>query len=75
MLHIHRTGIANVQQLTCAKGKASTLSAVNDINQSTDILILLLQEPWITETHQSPTAKNYDILVPTADVAKCATYV
>lgn len=75
MLQIHLTGIAKVRQLNCAKGKASTLSAIHHSDTSPDILILLLQDPWITSNRQSPHTVNYHMLLPTSDHPKCATYI
>lgn len=75
MSHIHSTGIAKVQQLNCAKGKAWTLSVIDTADQSTDIPILLLQDPWLASDGRPPHAINYDLLVPTCDAPRCATYV
>ncbi|KAL0630710.1 hypothetical protein Q9L58_010443 [Maublancomyces gigas] len=75
MSHIHLTGIAKVQQLNCANGKASTISAINDIDESPNILLMLLQEPCITDNSQPPHAINYDLLLPTQKNAKYGTYI
>lgn len=75
MSNIHLTGIDKVQQMNCAKGQASTTSAINNIDNSTDVLILLMKEPWITSTGQPPHSKNYDMLLPTNNYPKCPTYV
>lgn len=74
MSHIHLTGIAKVQQLNCATGKASTLSAINDLDTSTDTLVLILQEPWLTNSGQPPSSTNYDLFLPPGKNPRCATY-
>lgn len=69
------TGKAKVQQLNCAKGKASTLSVMNNIDTWTDVFILLLPEQWITEKGQWPMALNYNMFLPCLDRAKSANYL
>lgn len=78
MSHIQSTGIARVQvqQLTCARKPATTDSVISDIDSSTDILILLLQERWTnSRARPPPPSKNYDIYTPTNCFPKCATYI
>ncbi|KAL0630658.1 hypothetical protein Q9L58_010491 [Maublancomyces gigas] len=73
--HIHLTGKAKVQQLNCGKGKSLTIAAKNNIDMSTDILLTLRQEPWITDKGQPPHAINCDMLFPTETNAKFVTYI
>lgn len=54
---------------------ASTLSAINDKDKSTDIFILLRQESWITNNGDPPFSMNFDHLIPTKKPAVCVTYV
>lgn len=75
MSHIHLTGIAKARQLNFPAGRASTLSAIHDIDTSTDALFLLLQEPWLDNTRRPPTAVNYDLFYPTGDNPRCTTYI
>lgn len=75
MSHIDKTGIAKAQQLKCAEGKGATISGIRDINNSTNIFICILQGQWITETGQPPHGLNYDLITPTSEKPKCATYV
>lgn len=75
MSHTHRTGIAKVQQLNCATEKASTLSAINDIDTFKDTFDLLLQESWLINNGQSPSSTNYDLCLPPGANPRCDTYV
>lgn len=64
MAHIHLTGIAKEQKLNCATGKPCTLSANNDLDISKDTLVLILQEPWLTNSGQALSSINYDLFLP-----------
>lgn len=75
MSHIHLTGRAKVQQLNCAKGKATTFSAIHDINLSTDILLLFLQEPWLSDNGEPPLPKQDVLFTPSLKISKNAMYL
>lgn len=75
MSHINRSSIAKLQQLNCNKGKTTTISAIQDIDASTDIIFLLLQDRWLPISVQPPSSNLYDLLLPPGDSPRCATYV
>lgn len=64
-----------MKQLNCNKGKTTTISAIQDIDTSTDIIFLLLQDPWLTILVQLPSSDLYDLILPPRDSPRCATYV
>lgn len=49
---------------------ASTLSTFNDADNSTNIFILLLQEPWITSNRDG---MDFVLIIPNMKPATCAT--
>lgn len=75
MSHIHLTGIAKAQQLNCVNGPATTISAIEEADSSTNIIFLFLQEPWITNSGQPPSSINYDIFTLPGPRPQCATYI
>lgn len=75
MSQIQTTGIARVQHLNCAKGQAATDSVLQEAHLSTDIMIILIQEPWISNTGKPPTSPLYDLFTPNTKIPKCATYI
>ena len=70
---LHKVG--SVQLLNCARGQATTISALQDFSRKTQNLICLLQEPWYDRHGHPPTLPNFDLLTPTPLKPKCATYV
>lgn len=75
MSHIHLTSIDKAQQLNCTTGNASTLSAVEQADFSSDVLNLLLEDPWLTNSREPPSAVNYHLLTPPGITPRCATYI
>lgn len=75
MRHIHLTDEARVQYLNCVKGKAYTDSALEEADKSTDILLLLLQEPCTNGNGQPPFALHCDHFCSTGNKTKSVTYI
>lgn len=75
MWHIVATGIAEVEQLNCAKDKASTILVNHNIETSTEVFILRLEKPSITENEQPPKAVKYEMFSACSDKPKYPTYV
>jgi len=67
--------VGSVQLLNCAKGQATTISALQDFAQHNENLILLLQEPWTARHGRPPALPDFDTFSPTPLKPKCVTYV
>jgi len=67
--------VGSVQLLNCARGQATTISALLDFARHNENLILLLQEPWIDRHGQPPILPNFDTFSPIPLKPKCVTYV
>jgi len=64
-----------VQLLNCAKGQATTISAIQDFANKPENLICLLQEPWCDRHGLPPQHPDFDSFTPTPNRPKCVTYV
>lgn len=62
-----------MQELYYAKGQASTISAIQDLDSSSNILTLL-NEPWISNTGLLLVSANYKMFYPTTS-PKCITCI
>ena len=67
--------VRHVQLLNCARGQATTISALQDFARHNENLILLLQEPWIDRHGNSPSLPSFDTFTPMPRKPRCATYV
>jgi hypothetical protein len=67
--------VGSVQLLNCARGQATTISALQDFARHNENFILLLQEPWIDRHGHPPTLPGFDVFTPTPKKPRCVTYV
>jgi len=65
----------HMQLLNCARGQATTISALQAFACKTENLICLLQEPCIDRHGHPRTLPNFDTFSPTPLKPKCVTYV
>jgi len=63
------------QLLNCARGQATTISALQEFAQKHENLILLLQEPWLDRHGHPPSLPGFDTFCPIPIKPKCVTYV
>lgn len=75
MSHIDRTDVAELPQLNCNKEKFTTTLVIQEINSSSDSMILLLQDPWLTNSGQPPFSNHYSLLLPPGNTLRSATYI
>jgi hypothetical protein len=66
---------ACVQLLNCAKGHATTTSALTSFASNRNTIIILLQEPAIEHTKLPPTHPDFHVFTPVNERPLCATYV
>jgi hypothetical protein len=66
---------ACVQLLNCAKGHATTTSALFSFASNPNTIIILLQEPAIEHTRLPPTHPDFHMFTPVQEKPLCATYV
>lgn len=57
------------------KGKGCHTFSNSNRDKSTNIWALLIEDPWSTDNKQPPKTLNYDVVLPSPDKAKCATYI
>jgi ribonuclease HI len=67
--------VGSVQLLNCARGLATTISALQDFARKNENLILLLQEPWTDRHGHPPVLPEFDTFTPIPLKPKCVTYV
>ena len=67
--------VGSVQLLNCARGQATTISALQDFFQKPENLICLLQEPWVDRHGNPPSLPGFDIFTPSPTKPRCVTYV
>src|SRR3978361_75087 len=67
--------VGSVQLLNCARGQATTISALQEFSRKPENLICLIQEPWCDRHGNPPSLPNFDLLTPIPPQPKCATYV
>jgi hypothetical protein len=67
--------VGSVQLLNCARGQATTISALQDFAKKPENLICLLQEPWCDRHGNPPSLPGFDIFTPTLPKPRCVTYV
>jgi len=67
--------VGSVQLLNCARGQATTISALQDFTKKPENLICLLQEPWYDRHGHPPILPGFDSFTPTPIKPKCVTYV
>jgi hypothetical protein len=67
--------VGSVQLLNCARGQATTISALQDFAQKTENLICLLQEPWCDRHGNPPSLPGFDTFTPSPTKPRCVTYV
>src|SRR3978361_834044 len=67
--------VGHVQLLNCARGQATTISALQDFARKTENLICLLQEPWYDRHGNPPSLPGFDTFTPSPIKPRCATYV
>jgi len=67
--------VGSVQLLNCARGQATTISALQDFAKNPENLILLLQEPWYDKHGHPPTLPDFNNFTPTPIKPRCVTYV
>src|SRR6266576_330593 len=64
-----------ILSLNCAKGESSTYAVLSFALRLPQYCLILIQEPWLNTNHQPPTAKGFDMFIPTATNPKCVIYV
>jgi hypothetical protein len=67
--------LGHVQLPNCARGQATTISALQDVAQKTENLICLLQEPWCDRHGNPPSLSGFNTFTPTPSKPRCVTYV
>ncbi|MDX6284387.1 MAG: hypothetical protein QOH03_5458 [Kribbellaceae bacterium] len=67
--------VGSVQLLNCARGQATTISALQEFSRKTENLICLLQEPWCDRHGSPPSLPGFNIFTPTPIKPRCVTYV
>src|SRR3978361_1298739 len=67
--------VGHVQLLNCARGQATTISALQDFARKTENIICLLQEPWCDRHGNPPSLPGFDIFTPSPIKPRCVTYV
>jgi hypothetical protein len=67
--------VGSVQLLNCARGHATTISALQDFARKPENLICLLQEPWCDRHGNPPSLPGFDIFAPSPMKPRCVTYV
>jgi len=67
--------IGSIQLLNCARGQATTISALQDFSQKPENLICLLQELWVDRDGNPPSLPGFDIFTPSPAKPRCMTYV
>jgi ribonuclease HI len=67
--------VGSVQMLNCARGQATTISALQEFARKTENIVCLLQEPWVDRHGNPPSLPNFDLFTPVPMQPKCATYV
>jgi hypothetical protein len=67
--------VGHVQLLNCARGQATTISALQDFARKTENLICLLQEPWCDRHGNPPSLPGFDIFTPSPIKPRCVTYI
>jgi hypothetical protein len=68
----------SILSLNCAKGKATTLEALNYASTHLDYNIILLQEPYLNTQKPPPPLTNFQLFYPPRSPKSrlnCATYV
>jgi len=67
--------VGSVQLLNCARGQATTISALQDFAQKPENLICLLQEPWCDRHGNPPSLPGFDTFTPSPTKPKCVTFI
>jgi len=67
--------VGSVQLLNCARGQATTISALQDFAQKPENLIFLLQELWCDRHGNPPSLAGLDTYFPLPTKPRCVTYV
>ena len=67
--------VGSVQLLNCARGQATTISALQDFARKPENLIFLLQEPWCDRHGNPPSLPGFDTFFPSPTKPRCVTYV
>jgi hypothetical protein len=67
--------VGSVQLLNCARGQATTISALQDFARKPENIICLLQEPWCDRHGNPPSLPGFDTFTPTPTKPRCVTYV
>jgi len=67
--------VGSVQLLNCARGQATTISALQDFARKTENVICLIQEPWCDRNGNPPSMPGFDTFTPTPTKPRCVTYV
>jgi len=67
--------VRSVQLLNCARGQATTISALQDFARKPENLICLLQEPWCDRHGNPPSLPGFDAFTPSPIKPRCVTYV
>ena len=63
-----------IQSLNCARGDATTISALHSASSNTQCFFLLLQEPWLQASGLPPYHSNFHSFYP-SEKPKCVIYV
>src|SRR3978361_18403 len=69
------TSVGSVQMLNCARGQATTISALQEFARKTENIVCLLQEQWVDRHGNPPSLPNFDLFTPVPTQPKCAIYV
>jgi ribonuclease HI len=67
--------VGSVQLLNCARGQATTISALQDFARKPESIICLLQEPWCDRHGNPPSLPGFDTFTPSPVKPKCVTYI
>jgi len=67
--------VGSVQLLNCARGQATTISALQDFARKPKNIICLLQEPWCDRHGKPPSLPGFDTFTPSPVKPKCVTYI
>jgi hypothetical protein len=74
-MSIRNSETACVQLLNCAKGHATTTSALFSFASNPNSLAILLQEPTIEHNQLPPSHPDFHLLTPIPERPLCTTYV
>ena len=67
--------VRSVQLLNCARGQATTISALQDFARKPENIICLLQEPWCDRHGKPPSLPGFNTFTPSPVKPKYVMYI